>query len=70
MPRPTPNSATGSAPRPSIQLTTDAVVASYIHAISDRHHREEQAAEESPGQVRREYRTRGRGLKAVVLAPA
>ncbi len=49
-PRPSPDSATG----PSIQLTTDAVVASYIHAISDRHRREDQVAEDSPGQAPRD----------------
>jgi hypothetical protein len=52
--RPTSNSQSGSAPGPSIQLTTDAVVASYIHAISDRHHREdggvEDPAAETPGE--------------------
>ncbi len=52
--RPRPNSPTGPATGPSIQLTTDAVIASYIHAISDRHRREEQAAEESPDQESRE----------------
>jgi hypothetical protein len=30
---------------PSVQLTTDAVVAAYIHEISDRHRRVGQAAE-------------------------
>jgi hypothetical protein len=38
-----------STTTPSIQLTTDAVVASYIHAISERHRRIDQAAESPPG---------------------
>ncbi|HUE26237.1 MAG TPA: hypothetical protein VMP89_05645 [Solirubrobacteraceae bacterium] len=49
--RPTPNSPTGPTTGPNIQLTTDAVIASYIHAISDRHRREDPPAEESPAQA-------------------
>jgi hypothetical protein len=41
---PPSNPATG----PSIQLSTEAVVAAYIHEISDRHRRSDQAAEERP----------------------
>lgn len=41
---------TNSATTPSIQLTTDAVVASYIHEISERHRRIDQAPESSPSQ--------------------
>jgi hypothetical protein len=48
--RPTPNSPTGPETGPSIQLTTDAVVASYIHAISDRHRRDDQPAVDAPAQ--------------------
>lgn len=46
--RPTPNSHPDPVNRPSIQLTTDAVVASYIHSISDRHRRGDQMDEDSP----------------------
>lgn len=52
--RPRPNSPTGPATGPSIELTTDAVIASYIHAISDRHRREDKAVEDSPDQGPRE----------------
>ena len=47
--RPTPNCQADPTSGPSAQLRTDAVVASYIHAISDRHHRADQDAEDSPG---------------------
>ena len=57
--RPTPNSQTGSAPGPSIELATDAVIASYIHAISDRHHREDAAVEDPAGQAQGEWSSRG-----------
>ena len=39
---PTPNSSSGSATGPSVELTTAGVVASYIHEISERHRREDQ----------------------------
>jgi hypothetical protein len=48
--RPRPNAPAGPAPGPSLQLTTDAVIASYIHAISDRHRREDKTVEDSADQ--------------------
>jgi hypothetical protein len=46
---PPTNPPSDSAPGPSVQLTTDAVVAAYIHEISDRHRRTDQAAQNPPG---------------------
>jgi hypothetical protein len=48
--RPTPNSSSDTPTGPSIELTTQAVVASYIHAISERHHRTDQPANDQPTQ--------------------
>jgi hypothetical protein len=49
MTNPPTNPPSARATRPSVQLTTDAVVASYIHEISERHRRIDQAAEEPSG---------------------
>ena len=50
--RPRPNSSTDTPTGPSIELTTEAVVASYIHTISDRHRRVDQAANDQAEQRR------------------
>jgi hypothetical protein len=49
MTNPLTNPPSGPAARPSVQLTTDAVVASYIHEISERHRRIDLAAEGPSG---------------------
>jgi hypothetical protein len=45
---PPTNPPSSSPPRPSVQLTTDAVVAAYIHQISERHRRGDREPEKPP----------------------
>jgi hypothetical protein len=48
MSSPKRNPDRNAGPRPSVQLTTEAVVASYIHEISERHRADERAAVPPP----------------------
>jgi hypothetical protein len=45
MPSEKPNLQSASPARPSVEVSTDAVVAAYIHEISERHRRRDPALE-------------------------